>query len=141
MAVRAPVKGRKEGGAEETKEGNGEKREGEGIMGKGEGREGVQDSGTLFKLRRVETSITGGAAAAEPPGTDLTVVPLLPIPPTPSTRTSRARARIRGDPSERTTLSVEFFKRRPRYYASFFAISLYAISSTRVNSRYGRRIR
>lgn len=92
MAVRAPVKGRKEGGAEETKEGNGEKREGEGIMGKGEGREGVQDSGTLFKLRRVETSITGGAAAAEPPGTDLTVVPLQPIPPTPSTRTSRARA-------------------------------------------------
>lgn len=90
MAVRAPVKGRKEGGAEETKEGNGEKREGEGIMGERGGREGVQDSGTLFKLRRVETSITGGAAAAEPPGTDLTVVPLQPT--TPSTRTSRARA-------------------------------------------------
>lgn len=40
MAVRAPVKGRKEGGAEETKEGNGEKREGEGIMGERGGQRG-----------------------------------------------------------------------------------------------------
>lgn len=72
--------------------------------------EGVQDSGTLFKLRRVETSITGGAAAAEPPGTDTTqpssLFNLLPytsallrfrrrVPPLVATRIRS------GDPSER----------------------------------------
>ena len=60
--------------------------------------EGVQDSGTLFKLRRVETSITGGAAAAEPPGTDTTddptVVPLQPSP---------LYLRVTTIPSTRTT--------------------------------------